>query len=72
MLKAEKRLQTIGFVDVFEIFVGVYGQLTASRLIAGDGGIVMQLKRGNGPLRIHAALNAVRQSACLIVTVDDQ
>jgi len=59
-------------IDFLEVLVGINLQFAASILIAGNNAVLVELKCTDSPCMVNAALNAVTQSACLVVTADEQ
>ena len=56
----------------FKILVCINLKLTASRLVAGDYSVRMELKRAYGPRVVNTTLNTVTESASLVVSADKE
>ena len=57
------------FLDILEIVVGAYLQLSASGLVANDDALRMELQRGDCPHLVDSALNSLLQRASLVVAI---
>ena len=61
-------LQSFLLLDVEEVLVGVYSELSASFFITGDDSSIVHLKSAAGPLLGYSAFNYSSHSSCLVVS----
>lgn len=56
-------------LDILEIVISTYLKIRASRLIANNDSLRMQLQDGNCPHLVHGALNGLLQRTSLVMTI---
>ena len=61
----------IVFLDILEVLVGSNLQLVGGGLVSNDDAVLMHLQGRNRPLMCYCTLYSSLQSACFVVTIDE-